>query len=127
MHLRNVRHFTWNHKPVYRIYRELALNLRIKPRKRLVREKPLALTIPESINRVWPMDFMHEQLEDGHHFRLPNIIYDFNLKALGVEVDLSLPTQRELRTLEQIIKWRSKPQAIRTNNGAEYISQAMET
>ena len=39
LHLRNVRGFVWNHKRVYRIYRELELNLRIKPRKRLVREK----------------------------------------------------------------------------------------
>jgi hypothetical protein len=36
---------------VYRIYRELELNLRIKPRKRIVREKPepLALAVPEAI------------------------------------------------------------------------------
>jgi putative transposase len=38
LHLRNVQGYLWNHKRVYRIYRELELNLRIKPRKRLKRE-----------------------------------------------------------------------------------------
>jgi putative transposase len=46
LYLRNVKGFGWNHKRVYRIYRELELNLRIKPRKRLVREKPVALAVP---------------------------------------------------------------------------------
>jgi putative transposase len=32
MYLRNIKGFKWNHKRVYRIYRELELNLRIKPR-----------------------------------------------------------------------------------------------
>ena len=36
--LRNVKGLCWNHRRVYRIYRELELNLRIKPKKRLVRE-----------------------------------------------------------------------------------------
>ena len=39
-YLRNVKGFQWKHKRIYRIYRELELNLRIKPRKRLVRNKP---------------------------------------------------------------------------------------
>ena len=55
MYLRNVKGYGWNHKRVYRIYRELELNLRIKPRKRIVREKPEPLTVPESINQCWSM------------------------------------------------------------------------
>tara|TARA_B110000211_G_C13676600_1_gene376889 strand:+ start:96 stop:377 length:282 start_codon:yes stop_codon:yes gene_type:complete len=30
--------FGWKHQPVYRIYRDLARNMRRKPKKRLVRE-----------------------------------------------------------------------------------------
>lgn len=37
LYLRNVKGFGWNHKRIYRIYRELELNLRIKPRKGVVR------------------------------------------------------------------------------------------
>jgi len=47
LYLRNVKGFGWNHKRVSRIYRELALNVRIKPKKRLVREKPEALAAPQ--------------------------------------------------------------------------------
>ena len=113
----NVRRFAWNHKRVYRIYRELELNLRIKPRKRLVREKPQPLSVPEAINQVWSMDFMHDQLEDGRSFRLFNVIDDFKREALGIEADFSLPTLRVIRALTQIIAWRGKPQVIRCDNG----------
>jgi putative transposase len=104
------------HVRVYRIYRELELNLRIKPRKRLVREKPEPLAVPESINQVWSMDFMHDRLEDGRNLRLFNVIDDFNREALGIEVDFSLPSERVIRALKQIISWRGKPQVIRCDN-----------
>lgn len=35
LYLRNVKGFLWNHKRVYRIYRELELNIRIKPKKKV--------------------------------------------------------------------------------------------
>ena len=63
--LRNNKGFKWNHKRVYRIYRELELNLRIKPRKRIKRDKPEALSVPSEINQVWSMDFMSDSLKEG--------------------------------------------------------------
>ena len=84
LYLRNVKGFLWNHKRVYRIYRELELNLRIKPKKRMHRAKPGRLTVPVSINQVWSMDFMHDQLNDGRSFRLLNVIDDFNREAHGI-------------------------------------------
>ena len=122
LYLRNVKGYRWNHKRVYRIYKGLELNLRIKPRKRLIREVPEALNVPESINQIWSMDFMHDQLQDGRSFRLFNVIDDFNREALGIEVDFSLPSERVIRALNQIIEWRGKPRAIRCDNGPEYIS-----
>ena len=126
LHLRNVKGYGWNHKRVYRIYRELELNLRIKPRKRLVREKPQPLAVPEAINQMWSMDFMHDQLSDGRNFRLFNVLDDFNREGLGIEVDLSLPAARVIRSLDRIIEWRGKPAAIRCDNGPEYISNAVQ-
>jgi putative transposase len=99
LYLRNVKGFGWNHKRVYRLYRELELNLRIKPKKRLVRERPEPLAVPEVINQVWSMDFMHDRLEDGRAFRLLNVIDDFNREGLGIEVDFSLPAERVIRAL----------------------------
>ena len=56
MYLRNVKGFGWNHKRVYRIYQELELNIRIKPRRRIKRDRPDELSVPTSINQVWSMD-----------------------------------------------------------------------
>ncbi len=126
LYLRNVKHFTWNHKRIYRIYKDLELNLRIKPKKRLNRDKPEPLAVPATINEVWSMDFMHDQLDSGRNFRLFNVIDDHNREALGIEVDFSLPAERVTRTLNQIIEWRGKPKAIRSDNGPEYISHILQ-
>lgn len=52
------------------------------------------------------MDFMHDQLGDGRSYRLFNVLDDFNREGLGIEVDLSLPADRVIRSLDQIIEWR---------------------
>ena len=68
------------------------------------------------------MDFMHDQLSDGRSFRCLNVIDDFNREGLCLEVDFSLPSERVIRALNQVIEWRGKPAAIRCDNGPEYIS-----
>lgn len=80
LHQRNVKGHAGNHKRVHRIYCELELSLRIKPRRRLKREKPEELAVPEAPNLVCSMDFMAVRLVDGQQFRLLNVLDDFNRK-----------------------------------------------
>ena len=126
LYLRNVKGYPWNHKRVYRIYKELELNLRIKPNKRIKREQPESLTVPSAQNESWSMDFMHDQLSDGRSYRVHNVIDDYNRESLDILVDFSLPAQRVLRGLDQLIEWRGKPKRIRSDNGPEYISDLMK-
>jgi putative transposase len=125
LYLRNIKGYGWNHKRVYRIYRELELNLRIKPKRRIKRDKPDALSVPESINQVWSIDFMSDCLADGRSIRTFNVLDDYNREGLTIDVDLSLPSIRVIRSLENVIEWRGKPAAIRCDNGPEYISQTL--
>ncbi len=122
LYLRNVQGCPYNHKRVYRIYCELALNLRIKPKRRLKRDKPERLEVPANINNSWSMDFMQDTLATGKNFRTFNVLDDCNREGLGIEVDHSLPSLRVIRTLERIMTWRGQPSRIRCDNGPEYIS-----
>ena len=105
----------------------LELNLRIKPKRRLKREKPAELAVPRRINATWSMDLMHDALADGTSFRTFNVLDDYNREGLGIEVDRLLPALRVIRTLDRIIEWRGKPDAIRCDNGPEYISGHLTT
>jgi len=122
LYLRNVKGFPYNHKRVYRIYRELELNLRIKPRRRLKRDRPDPLDVPRTKNTVWSIDFMHDTLANGRSFRTFNVLDDYNRQGLGIEVDFGLPALRIIRTLDQIIQWRGQPKMIRSDNGSEMRS-----
>lgn len=51
-HFRNTLGHKWNHKRVYRIYCELALNLRIKPKRSLNRYTPEPLKEPIKADQV---------------------------------------------------------------------------
>ncbi len=121
-YLRNVKGFSWNHKRVYRIYCELALNLRIRPRRRLKRHKPEPLKQPLRTNQVRSIDFMHDQLSDGREYRLFNVIDDFRREGLAIDAGFSLPTIRVIRSLNQLIEWRGQPRVIRCDNGPAFIS-----
>ena len=126
LYLRNVQGLAFNRKRVYRICRDLELNLRIKPRRRLKRGKPDPLEVPRQVNQVWSIDFMHDALASGQTFRTFNVLDDYNRQGLGIEVDFGLPSTRITRVLDQIIEWRGKPKAIRSDNGSEMCSAAFK-
>lgn len=123
--IRNQGH-GWNHKRVRRIYRELNLNLRIKPKKRFPKRDPTPLVQPQAANQSWSVDFMSDALSSGRSFRTFNVIDDFNREALWIEVDTSLPAARVIRVLENLAAWRGYPDSIRMDNGPEFISGLLE-
>jgi putative transposase len=53
------------------------------------------------------------------------VIDDLNREGLGIEIDFSLPAEQVIRAPEQIIEWRGQPEALRCDNGQEYISAAL--
>jgi putative transposase len=123
-HLKNQGR-TWNHKRVRRIYRELGLNLRVKPKKRLPTRTPQPLVAPTEANFSWSLDFMHDSLANGRTIRTLNVIDDFNREGLWIEVDTSIPAARVVRVLDMLALWRGYPQQIRLDNGPELISRTL--
>jgi putative transposase len=104
----------------------MALHLKRKPKKRLPARTAQALVVPERANQTWSLDFMSDALSNGRAFRTLNVIDDYNREALWIEVDTSLPAERVVRVLEQLLLWRGKPTHIRMDNGPELISQRLE-
>jgi len=64
-----------------------------------MRDKPDALLVTPSINQLWSMDFMHGQVEDGRTFQLLNAMDGLNPKAIGLEIDFSMPSEHVNREL----------------------------
>lgn len=71
------------------------------------------------------MDFMLDNLRERRSFRCLNVLDDFNREALRIEVNFSLPSERVIRALEQVIEWRGSPEAIRVGTGPEHASAPM--
>lgn len=68
-----------NGKRIYRLYKELGLQLRNKTPKRKVKAKLREDRRPASRpNDVWAMDFLHDQLFDGRKIRILAVIDTFS-------------------------------------------------
>ena len=79
---------------------------------------------------------MADQLADGRSIRTLNVLDDFNREGLAIEVDFSPPAERVVRSLNQVIEWRGKPQqdayieryhrAVRSEWLAQYIFETID-
>ena len=117
--------FPWNHKRVYRVYKQMRLNIRRRAKKRLPTRVKQPLYQPACVNQIWSLDYMSDSLWDGRKFRVLNIMDDCSREVLAAEADTSLPALRLIRILEQLRETRGVPRAIRVDNGPEFISQRL--
>ena len=114
----------WNHKKVYRVYKENEFQLKHRKKQRLeaAERKPMPTT--GELNEVWSIDFMSDGLTNGRKFRTFNVLDDFNRECLALEVDTSLPSARVIGSLKTIGEERGYPKYIRSDNGPEFISHS---
>ncbi|MEM9982339.1 MAG: IS3 family transposase [Bacteroidota bacterium] len=121
---------TWNHKRVFRIYQELGLSLARRTAKKKNKRPACPLKVPQQTNVCWSVDFMSDAFDNGAGknipFRALNIIDDFNREVLCVEIGRSISAKHLLRKLGELIEVRGKPQAIRSDNGPEYLAKVVK-
>jgi len=115
----------WNHKRVHRVYCSLRLNRARRTKRRVPRRPRVPLSAPPSLNRTWALDFMHDALYDGRAFRVLNVLDHGNREALAIDAGFSLPSRRVLELLEELIALHGAPEALRMDNGPEFIATAL--
>lgn len=119
--LRRIGH-GWNHKRVYRVYCDLKLNQKRRAKKRLPQRFKQPLAVPPLPNQVWSADFVSDMLYSSKRFRTFNVIDDFNREVIHIEIDTSLTGRRLIRVFERLRLERGLPDALRVDNGPEFLS-----
>lgn len=80
---------------------------------RVARERPVAA------NQTWAVDFIHDSLISGRHFRAFAVLDQWSRESLAIEVDLALTGERVTRVLERLRTTRGLPLVIQADNGPD--------
>ncbi len=116
-----------NAKRIYRLYRELGLQLRNKAPKRKVKAKLReGRADPAQRNDVWAMDFVHDQLYDGTKIRVLTIIDTFTRYVPAIDARRSYTGADVVDTLERVCAELGYPKSIRIDQGPEFISKDLD-
>jgi putative transposase len=67
-----------------------------------VRSRRCASGVSSAANQTWALDFIHDSLLNGRHFRAFAVLDQWSRESLAIEVDLSLTGERLTRVLERL-------------------------
>jgi putative transposase len=113
-------------KLVYRLYRELKLQVRSKRRKKLASQQRGPLEIAQQANQRWSMDFVTDRLEGGRRFRVLTIIDQYHRYSPALVPALSFSGARVVEELDRIARASGYPRSITCDNGPEFCSRAFD-
>jgi len=116
-----------NPKRVQRIRRQEGLRV-LKRQRRTRRVSPhnperMRATEP---NEVWSWDFVHDMTEQGNRFRVLSLIDEYTRRCLMLRADWSIRAQEVISILEEALAIYGTPKYIRSDNGPEFISYAIQ-
>ena len=116
-----------NQKRVRRLWKEQGLTLpQRRSRKRRRRPEialPCAATHP---HQVWTYDFVQDRCNQGHKLRFLTVTDEFTRKNLAIVTATSIRSQRVLQELECLFEQHGTPQYLRSDNGPEFVAQAVQ-
>ena len=115
-----------NHKRVHRLYRQAGLAVARRRRRVRVAVEREPLLLPSKPNEVWSMDFVMDALSSGRRLKCLTVVDDFTKEALELVLDHSISGEYVTRALDQVVRFRGAPRAIRTDQGPEFTGRALD-
>ena len=117
-----------NRKRVHRLWKREGLRVPQKQRKRRrlgTSAGGCARRRAEYVNHVWSYDFVWDQTEDGGMLKMMPIVDEFGRECLTIEVARSITAEDVVSTLERLFEKHGAPDFIRSDNGPEFIAEAV--
>jgi putative transposase len=119
--------FKDNHKRVYRLYRQMGLSLRHKrPKRNKAAQLRQPHTQAQTINHIWSMDFVADNLFDGRKLRMLTVVDCYSRESLAIHIGQSLKGEDVAKVLQAIIETRGQPKVIKSDNGSEFVGKVMD-
>jgi putative transposase len=115
-----------NHKRVHRLYREAGLAVRRRRRRHGVMIEREQLTLPSAPNEVWSIDFVMDALSNSRRLKCLTIDDDFTKESVDIIVDHGISGLYVARALDRAARFRGYPKAVRTDQGPEFTSRALD-
>jgi len=76
-------------------------------------------------NHVWCWDFVFDRTANGSPLKWPLIVDEYTRECLTLKIDRSLKAEDVIDTLAELFAIRGVPQAIRSDNGPEFVAAAI--
>lgn len=116
-----------NHKRVHRIWKLEGLQIpRRRPRKRRRGPEGEVIHRAEYPNHVWSYDFLEDRTEQGNKLRILAVLDEFTRESLAIRVERSISSAKVIDSLEWLGLVRGLPAHIRSDNGPEFVAQAVQ-
>jgi len=118
-----------NHKRVQRIWQKEGLQVPYRRKFKKAKgssDNGCSVKKAEFINHVWTYDFMSDQTEDGRGLKLLTVLDEFTRESLAIEVGRSIKAEDVISVLEYLFMVRGVPGFIRSDNGPEFIADAIK-